>query len=85
MPTPGGKLKAGDKLRFRCPDNTFTDYAIVVERLGNDELYSVTLRRADGKNWPNTPGRRSYDHRRLLLLEAHYWVFHNRGEWELAP
>lgn len=82
MPTPGGKLKGGDKLRFRNSKGEVIE-AVVFERLGNDEMYSVVLERANGKDWP-VGHRRMGNPKQMVLLEAHYHVFMRQGGWELV-
>lgn len=84
MPTPSGKLKAGDRLRWtsRNPSGsmerlgeTTIDF-VVVERTSNDVGYAVWIKRVDDK-----PIGRFSDHTRnngteAMLLDAHYQIKH---------
>jgi hypothetical protein len=80
MPTPGGKLKAGDRLMHDSEPGTVW---VVRERTGNDIAYAVVVEREDGKELPPTPHRKG-DRKSLLLLEAHYWVFMAHDGWRLC-
>jgi hypothetical protein len=80
MPTPSGKLKAGDRLiHDRDPDTVW----VVAKREGNDLMYSIHLRREDGKKIPHSMRNVLGDAYAWRLLEAHYWVFKVKGGWEL--
>jgi hypothetical protein len=83
MPTPSGKLKAGDRLIHT--ENRGTGEWEVVRRDGNDAIYSVVLTRADGGPLP-VGVRPSFgdDPGTFRLTEAHYWVFMARGGWTLV-
>jgi hypothetical protein len=76
MPTPTGKLKAGDRIRHISTGTT----CVVVERLGNDMLYSVRLRLESGELFPRTTGGLSADRKTMLMTETAYWINHG---WEV--
>lgn len=66
MPTPSGKLKRGDIIQ-----NTKTGaYWRVLERVGNDVLYSVKLVPTNPKNFRAEDRQRGY----MLMTEAAYWL-----------
>ena len=70
MPTPGGKPRAGDRLRHRETGATVT----VVKREGNDMLYSLILKL--DKPYPKPMPQQAYGYPRghFRLLEAGYWI-----------
>lgn len=72
MPTATGLLRRGDRIRHR----ETRVVCEVLERLGNDAVYSVRVRRLDGKSFPSTgtPER--------IMTEIAYWL--TQG-WELVP
>ena len=84
MPTPSGKLKAGDRLRWEARNPRSLERIgepaidfIVVERTGNDLNYSVWLRRADGDPIPDRFSSYTRNNRtEFMLLEAHYQIKH---------
>jgi hypothetical protein len=76
MPTPSGKLKKGDRIRHVKSGTV----CVVEERLGNDMLYSVRLRREDGEQFPPSSGK-SRSGYTILMTEAGYWLGHG---WEMA-
>lgn len=83
MPTPGGLLKAGDRLEHPGMPNVLFQ---VTERTGNTKAdYGVWIKRVDGK--PMKGFRREYcrngDHE-YLMIEAHYHVFMTRQGWRLV-
>jgi hypothetical protein len=93
MPTPGGLLKAGDRLVFRPQPHPDASPArdvsaaagvvfVVTERSSSGIGYSVWLRREDGARIRWSGGTRDRD-REGLLLEAHWQVFTAAGGWTL--
>lgn len=73
MPTPTGKLKAGDLIRQKATGAIWR----VTERLGNDELYAVRLvPHGGGAKLPLDSVSRGY----MLMTETAYYLKHG---WEL--
>lgn len=66
MPTPTGMLKRGDRIKHKETGQVCE----VVERLGNDECYSVRVSRKGGHG----------DGKEFLLLTAGYQIKHG---WEV--
>ena len=70
MPTPTGKLKAGDRIRHKPTGRVFK----VVEREGNDMIYSVILTPDDGLPLPPTTMTVFDRPNHFRLLEVPYWL-----------
>jgi hypothetical protein len=80
MPTPGGKLKAGDRVVQAEMPHVLLE---VVERTGNDDNYAVWLKRVDGLTFPLGLHTRAHG-KQMMLLNAHYHVIGERNGWRLA-
>lgn len=79
MPTPTGLLKAGDKVRHKESGRVM----VVVRREGNDAIYSVILKPADGQPLPKNIYNTVYGEPGCFrLLETAYWLGRT---WELVP
>lgn len=84
MPTPSGKLKAGDLIRWEARNPQSLDRIgeslidfIVVERTGNDLNYAVWVKRVDGKPIELKFSAHTRSERtEMMLIEAHYQIHH---------
>ena len=75
MPTPGGRLRVGDRIRH--PDEPGVVFTVTHRSRGDN--YAIKFAREDGRSFMFS-GYRKSEH---MLLNAHYLIFTMDGGWRL--